>query len=703
MITLTSVRQSHRVSGSRLRTCHTGYWQRRLGVHLIILCGSAALLVVAVPLDAQQANHVNQSRFRAGAAAIEINPERLPVLQNGGFLQQTADRVTQTLFARSLVMDDGQERVAICIVDSCMLSCALCDQAKHLVARKTGIPEDRMLISATHTHSAPATMRCLGCPADPDYPAWLVPRIAESIERAAQLVRPARAGWAVADAGYYTNTRRWIFLPHKMQIDPFGVVSVRAMMHPGHANPDTAGPAGPIDPDLTCLSIQDCDGRPLAVLGNFSMHYYGAAGLSSDYLGRVCQLVEQSIGKNAQHNDSPFVALMSQGTSGDLHFMDYSIPLANQPFQGKPDGFERYCQGLADLAADALSDVEYRHDVSLSMAETMLRLRRRTPDTERLAWAEPMVASMQGVPRNLREVYAAEACWLNDHADVELKLQAIRIGQFGITAIPDEVYGLTGLKLKLQSPLRPTMSIELANGGEGYIPPPEQHQLGGYTTWPARTAGLEVQAEPKIVETVLGLLEQVAERPRRVPATTPGSYARQVLSFRPSAYWTMDVTSGQEVPDATTHGHDALLEPGFALFLLGPPGDAFTTTERGNRAVHFAGGRLTANLPDLAETYSVAFWFWNAMPSDARSVAGYLFSCGPRGSSEGDHLGIGGTAQRPGGACCSTTATRCRKSLRAGPIFNCTSGTTSSWCAIRIRCESISTVDESVNCGERPR
>ena len=39
--------------------------------------------------------------------------------------------------------------------------------------------------------------------------------------------------------------------------------------------------------------------------------------------------------------------------------------------------------------------------------------------------------------------------------------------------------------------------IELANGGDGYIPPPEQHLLGGYNTWPARSAGLEVGAEPR--------------------------------------------------------------------------------------------------------------------------------------------------------------------------------------------------------------
>src|SRR5208282_5632557 len=97
----------------------------------------------------------------------------------------------------------------------------------------------------------------------------------------------------------------------------------------------------------------------------------------------------------------------------------------------------------------------------------------------------------------------------------EVKIQAIKIGELGITASPNEVFAITGLKLKAQSPFDTTMNIELANGSEGYIPPPEQHALGGYTTWPARTAGLEAQAEPKIVAAVLELLERVAGKPRR--------------------------------------------------------------------------------------------------------------------------------------------------------------------------------------------
>ena len=135
------------------------------------------------------------------------------------------------------------------------------------------------------------------------------------------------------------------------------------------------------------------------------------------------------------------------------------------------------------------------------------------------------------MPRSQPEVYAKEAIYLHDEPRRELKLQAIRIGGLGITAIPNEVFAITGLKIKMQSPFDTTMNIELANGSEGYIPPPEQHRLGGYTTWPARTAGLEVQAEPRIVAGIVSLLEQVAEKPRRsdpgADSPTPRRFLRR--------------------------------------------------------------------------------------------------------------------------------------------------------------------------------
>ena len=83
----------------------------------------------------------------------------------------------------------------------------------------------------------------------------------------------------------------------------------------------------------------------------------------------------------------------------------------------------------------------------------------------------------------------------------------MRIGELGIAAIPFEVFSEIGLELKARSPLKPSFTIELANGGYGYLPTPEQHKLGGYETW-LGTNKVEVQSSVKIVN---ALLEMFAE------------------------------------------------------------------------------------------------------------------------------------------------------------------------------------------------
>jgi hypothetical protein len=225
--------------------------------------------------------------------------------------------------------------------------------------------------------------------------------------------------------------------------------------------------------------------------------------------------------------------------------------------------------------------------------------------------------------------------------DRELVLQGMRIDEFAIAAIPNEVFAITGLKLKAQSPFVTTMNIELANGAEGYIPPPEQHRLGGYTTWPARTAGLEVEAEPQIVETLLKLLEQLAETKRIEPAEGRGAYVEAVLAARPLAYWRGSEWQPSRAEDASGNGHHASYEGEVAFYLEGPPGEVFSGGDV-NRAPHLAGGHIKASLPQLVTPYSVEMWFHNGMPADARAVTGVLFS---RGS---EVLGIGGTARGQG-------------------------------------------------------
>ena len=84
----------------------------------------------------------------------------------------------------------------------------------------------------------------------------------------------------------------------------------------------------------------------------------------------------------------------------------------------------------------------------------------------------------------LPEIYARESILLTRMPDtVPVTIQALRIGDLGIVAIPCEVFVEIGLHLKAKSPLKPMFTIELANGYNGYLPTKAQHALGGYETW----------------------------------------------------------------------------------------------------------------------------------------------------------------------------------------------------------------------------
>jgi len=579
--------------------------------------------------------------FRAGAHATDITPTNYPVIVNAMFTERTAAKAVDPLHARCLVLDDGTNRIAIAVVDTCMMPRDLIDEAKELARRATGIPTDRMMVSATHTHSAPSAMGCLGSRADTNYARFLPGRIAEGIARAASNLAPAHIGWTVVQDSEHTHNRRWIRRPDRLLTDPFGVQNVRAHMHPGHESPDVIGPSGPVDPDLSIVSIQSRAGQPIALLANYSMHYYDSPLLSADYYGRFASKIARLLG--AEGREPAFVGIMSQGTSGDLMWMDYSKPR-------KDIGYDAYAEALARKVHEACAAIQYQDSVPLVMREAKLNLSFRVPDAERLAWARKVAADLNGrLPRTLPEVYALEQIHLHERPTAELKLQALRVGTLGIAAIPNEVFAITGLKIKAQSPLQPTFNIELANGAEGYIPPPEQHKLGGYTTWPARTAGLETNAEPKIVETVLRLLEEVAGQPRRRVSDVTGRYGAAVRASKPAAYWRMSEFTGPRAHDSSPNNNAANYGDGVAFFLEGPASSAFSESAI-NRAAHFAGGRVTARLNQLGGTYSIECWVWNGLPNTARPVTGYIFSRGLNSDKEaaGDHLGIGGTAASPG-------------------------------------------------------
>ncbi len=441
--------------------------------------------------------------LRAGAAVTDITPA-LGVSLTGTILQiGPARSIHDPLHARALVLDDGSTRLAIAVTDVTMVAAEVLDKAKALAHQRTGIPVQNMLISATHTHAAPRMIGIGKAQADKEYYDLYCRRVAEAIEKAADNLAPAAVAFGTADVPQFPKNRRWLVKPGSMPPNPFGGTDDQVLMY-GNRKGIGVQPAGPVDPELAVLSVRGADGTPLAVLANYSIHYvggYGRAEVSADYFGCFARAIAKEL--DAENPKSPVVGILSNGTSGNIGGIG-----------GGYAAMERVAGVLAKHAARICREAKHRHDPSLDMQQTPLELAVRRPDANRLEWARtaPRQPRTNGT-HPWRDIYAREALLLAEYpATVKIRLQAIRIGELAIAAIPCEVFAETGLAIKKHSPLQPTFTIGLANGYHGYLPTPQQHALGGYETWPARSSCLEVQAEPQIRAATLRLLQHLSRR-----------------------------------------------------------------------------------------------------------------------------------------------------------------------------------------------
>ena len=447
--------------------------------------------------------------FQVGAFAIDITPTKLPVFVSGSFFPRTVEKVNDPLHARCLVLDDGTERIALVVVDTCILPMSVAEESKRLIENETKIRRDRIMISASHTHSAPSLGSAHGTPVQEDYAAWLPKRIVEGVTVAVKNLAPAKVGWAVGNDPNNVYCRRFLMKEGTAMTNPFsGRSNDRAMMNPSHANPNKIARTGPVDTAVSVLSLVSPDGKPIAVFANYSTHYAGVPGdvLSADYFAVFAQRIKEKIGEKIGNENVPdsFVGIMSNGTSGDANCIDFLNP--DRKFDYKSVGEE-----TAQAAMNVWQNIQYFDWAPLRMVEKRITIKNRVPTPEEVQVAKAHLATLpDGKPTTIPDVYAQSTVKMDGWSQTsEIPLQAIRIGELGITALPGEIYGITGLEIKARSPFIPTFNIGLANGCFGYIPPEEQHRLGGYNTWRAQTSYLEVDAEATIRQTVIGMLQEL--------------------------------------------------------------------------------------------------------------------------------------------------------------------------------------------------
>ena len=455
--------------------------------------------------------------FQAGAAIANITPEELPVSMTGSFQDRMATSVHDPLNARCIVVRDGQTKIAIVVCDSCLISREVFDAAKAIASKATGIATNRMLMSATHTHTAATTLALAQCNPDPNYMKTLPARIAQSVIDANKRLRPARFGWAVGQAPDEINNRRWFVKPGGIKPNPYGRADDKVRMNPPRGSDLLIRPAGPVDADVSIWSLVDSADKPIALLANYGLHYVGgipANQISADYFGEFHNQIAKRLSADKSSADKSFVGILSNGASGDVNNYNFLKP---RPRAAPFERVTAVASHIAEVVEKSRGTANHYEYYLIGMTERTIDLGVRKPNEVELMRAKNLLAAAADPKRlNIDELYAQSSVRLMKYPDkVNIKLQTLRIGQAAIVAIPCEVFAQIGLDIKRQSPFKSTFVISLANGYNGYLPTPEQHKLGGYETWRSGWSYLEPTASTKITETVVEMLQELSQPAKR--------------------------------------------------------------------------------------------------------------------------------------------------------------------------------------------
>jgi len=447
--------------------------------------------------------------LRAGAASSNITPPLgSPIV--GGFVPFPATHVHDELHARCLVLDDGDTKLVFVVCDLLGLNRLVSDEARAIIQQDLGIPRENVLICATHTHSATSALgrdaRILSDTMD-EYQRFVARRIVDGVKRANNLLRPAQIAWGQAEAPEHVFNRRWHMKPGAIPLNPFGGAD-KVKMNPPAGSADLVEPAGPTDPAIPFIALRTPDGKPIALLSTYSLHYVGGVGsghISADYFGMYCDAVARLM--KADRETPAFVALMANGTSGDINNINFRKP------RGKQEPYAQMkfvADDVAQKVNAALDKLKYRDHVTLAARYREPAIATRQPTPELIEWAKKKIADGPKVAgkTDLSVIYAERTLTMAKHPDkLKLPLQAFRIGDLTLATMPCEVFCEIGLDFKKRSPLQPAWLVSLNHGYYGYLPTPKQHELGGYETW-LGTNRLEVQASEKMLS---NLLEMVAE------------------------------------------------------------------------------------------------------------------------------------------------------------------------------------------------
>ncbi|MEX2186479.1 MAG: neutral/alkaline non-lysosomal ceramidase N-terminal domain-containing protein [Pirellulales bacterium] len=440
-------------------------------------------LTTPAPATVGQTLRRETDPLAVGVATIDITAP-VGYRMSGYFNERPSTGTHDPLQAKAIVLRQGDTTAALVVCDLIGLPAEVSHSARTAAEKKLGIPAGHITIAATHSHTGPLYFGALrnhlhdvaveasDNGRDPreavDYPQQLADKLVEAIASAHQAARPATIASTITRRDDLSFNRR------------FHMRDGTVRFNPGKLNPDIVRVAGPIDPDVGILAIQDTAGKTTAALTSFALHLdtVGGTEYGADYPYYLQQSLRGELGDD-------FTSLFGTGTCGDINHIDVRH---DRPQKGQEEA-RRIGEALAETVIAALPSLAASKSPRLGVRSAAVEapLQRYTADELVAARADMFKVGHRKLPF-LDEV---KACTIVDVAlrdtrgdgQLKMEVQAIRLDdETAIVCLPGELFVDLGLAIKQASPFARTLVIELCNDDPAYIPTRKAFAEGSYET-----------------------------------------------------------------------------------------------------------------------------------------------------------------------------------------------------------------------------